>query len=522
MNFKESRILFIILLVAFLVRFYNFNFPYFTSDEAQLSVRAHSLATTGKDELGRPFPLLFNSLTDYKLPVTSYLTAIGAKLFGKNDFGVRIPFILIGVGIVFLIYQISKNLTDKKEFGIFVSLLAALSPPLILLSRVPNQIILLIFGFLLLFYLLIREKINLKAVGLAIILALSTSKNAWFITVPYVLVIIYGFRSTIDKKIKLKLSLLAAVLTIAFVGMFLSVPQSKRSLMENNFSIFSDISIVNTINKLRGQGVESGLPPVLEKTLFNKSEFLSLGFLNWGSNLNPSIYFGEYDESLFKVLLIPFIAGAIYLIGRGQRKEKTLLFLPLVFTFPSFFTRHGINGELASLTSVAIILISGYGFIRLGKKASLVIFAVVILELAFILLTLDRGPSWITSITADVYAKSTSEKVALSDDIAPDAIHYISWHNPLDISGGFLDIPSPYKFRQTKIGNIKLIGNDDEFYNCVLEKPGYIIASKRDLNEIQTHLNIKDDGSTVEKIYKDNKGDEVGYLLKPIICIKGF
>ena len=538
MNFKESRILFIILLVAFLVRFYNFNFPYFSSEEAQIAVRGYSLATEGKDELGRSYPILFNSLSDYKLPITSYLTAVGIKLFGKSDFGARIPFVLIGIGVVFLLYKISHFFNQKKEFSIFVGILAALSPPLIFLSRVPNESIVLIFLLLLLFSLLIKEKINLVWMGLVITLSLATSKAAWWIITPLTVFTLFIFQNSLHKQIKIKASVIVLVLTLSVVVLFLSVPQSKRSLEENNFSIFSDISIQNGINKLRGHGIESDWPPFLERILFNKSEYLILGFLNWMSNLNPSVYFGTFDLSgklnftqigLFtKVLIVPFIFGLAYIISRGSRKDKSLILFSLILTFPSFFTLHGVKTDLVVLTVPFLILIIGMGLINL-KKALTAIVLIMFLELLMLLVshplevkaTNNQRPSWVTVITEDVYNKSLNGKVAVSDDIVEDIVQYISWNNTVDVRLGFLDVPSPYRFRQTKIGNIRLIGSDNEFYNCGLDKPGYIIASKRDLKEILQHLNIMDD-TTIEKIYKDNKGNDVAYLIRPIICIKGF
>lgn len=320
---------------------------------------------------------------------------------------------------------------------------------------------------------------------------------------------------------------------------FLRIPQSFRSLSENNFTIFSDISIENGINKLRGQGVESGWPHLLEKVLFNKSEFLTLGFLNWMSNLNPSIYFGQFDSSgrlnfvqaglLTKVLIVPFLFGLIYLISRGEKKQKALLLFFLIFTFPSFFTLHGVNHKLVALTIPTMAFVTGFGLLNLNKKASVIIIFIMLLELLLLIssISLERKntnntrPNWVSSITNDAFALSAGDKVAVSDNIVEDVVEFISWNNPIDIKTGFLDVPSPYRFRQTKIGNINLIGSDNEFYNCGLDKPTYIIASNRDIKKIRGWLNIKDD-KIIEKVYLDNLENKIAYLLRPIVCIKGF
>src|SRR3989338_8682908 len=110
---KNRRIIYllIIIFVAFSIRLYNFSFPFFTADKVRIAYRGFSLVETGRDELGRRTPLIFNSLEDYQLPVTSYLTVGGMLLFGKTDFGVRFSFIILGTILVFLIYKITRILS---------------------------------------------------------------------------------------------------------------------------------------------------------------------------------------------------------------------------------------------------------------------------------------------------------------------------------------------------------------------------------------------------------------------------
>src|SRR3989344_5903755 len=106
-NFKKpAYLIFSLLIFVFLLGIINFSFPAFTSDEARIAYRAFALSNYGKDELGRNWPLVFNSQIDYQLPATSYLAALGVFLFGINDFWVRIPFNILGLGIIFLTYKI--------------------------------------------------------------------------------------------------------------------------------------------------------------------------------------------------------------------------------------------------------------------------------------------------------------------------------------------------------------------------------------------------------------------------------
>lgn len=109
--------------------------------------------------------------------------------------------------------------------------------------------------------------------------------------------------------------------------------------------------------------------------------------------------------------------------------------------------------------------------------------------------------------------------VAISDDLTPDIIPYLGWFLPLSPQGDFKDMKFAYKFRQSKIGNIRIIGADDNFYFCGLDKPTYVFASTRDLVKIKRWLNV-DTSKTVKKVYSDTLGNKVVYLFEPTICIK--
>ena len=161
MNFLIKYKLWLLILVAIMLRSLDISYPAFTPDEARITYRGFTLATTGEDELGRRFPLIFNGAEDYQFPLVSYITSLGVLIFGKSDLGVRIPFVLIGVVLIFLTYKNALFLTGDKKFGYLASLLVAFSPPLIFLSKIPNETIVLTTLITFLFYLLTREKMNL-------------------------------------------------------------------------------------------------------------------------------------------------------------------------------------------------------------------------------------------------------------------------------------------------------------------------------------------------------------------------
>ncbi len=96
-------------------------------DELAIAYNAFSIIETGKDEWGTPWPLVFKSFGDYKLPVMVYSTALGIKLFGLNQFGARFMAALLSSLAVPLAYFFVKELFRSRRLALMVSLLLAFS-----------------------------------------------------------------------------------------------------------------------------------------------------------------------------------------------------------------------------------------------------------------------------------------------------------------------------------------------------------------------------------------------------------
>ncbi len=531
-NFKKPiYILFCLIVLTLLLRIINYSFPNFTADEARIAYRAFSLSHFGKDELGRSFPFVFNSLTDYQLPFTSYLAALGVWVFGKNDFGVRIPFVILGTLIVWITYKIAQSFSDKRNFPLFSALVLIFSPALIFLSKVPNDEIVLAFFVTLLFYILLKDKLNMILIIFVTAILFTISKFAWFITTPFITFTIFFYKNNLSRRSKIKLFLFYTIMTVFVVGFYLRIPQSRRSFLENNFSIFSSSTIKNGIDKSRGQGLDSLWSYYLEVGLFNKTFFPVIGFMHWLSNLQPSIYFGQFDETgqmnfsqmgvLSKILILPFIWGLIYLIRQGRRKDRLLLLYVFILTFPAIFIYPDFNQGLIVSSLPFIALIIAFGFTQFNKAISLLIVFLMVLELGLNLLYLipeKRNtnflrPSWIKEIVVDIYNQSQSFRTAVSDDITNDVISFIEWYNPVD-KVVFLNVSYPYKFRQSNLKNITLVGSDNKFYPCKEENYKYSFLSKRDKDQL-ANTNIK-----IVKTYHDNLDQEIAYLVEKGLCIK--
>jgi 4-amino-4-deoxy-L-arabinose transferase-like glycosyltransferase len=80
-----------------------------------------------------------------KFPILNYILNFSFFIFGKSDFALRFPQILIGFISVLLFYKISEFYLKKENDKFFASLIFMLIPGMIISSLIVNKSIYLIF-----------------------------------------------------------------------------------------------------------------------------------------------------------------------------------------------------------------------------------------------------------------------------------------------------------------------------------------------------------------------------------------
>ncbi len=105
------------------------------ADEAAIGYNSYSLLQTGKDEYGNSWPLSFVSFGDYKPGLYFYMVMPFIAALGINEFAVRLPSALFGIGTVLLVYFLAKELFNQKGAALASALLLAITPWHIHFSR---------------------------------------------------------------------------------------------------------------------------------------------------------------------------------------------------------------------------------------------------------------------------------------------------------------------------------------------------------------------------------------------------
>lgn len=133
-----NKIFFIILILAFILRFYQLgNVPISLDwDEVSNGYNAYSILKTGRDEYGNFLPLTNRSFDDYKPPIYMYLNVPTIALFDLTAFAVRLPSAILGVFTVAGVFFLAKILFANTQIALISMFFLSISPWHIQFSRI--------------------------------------------------------------------------------------------------------------------------------------------------------------------------------------------------------------------------------------------------------------------------------------------------------------------------------------------------------------------------------------------------
>lgn len=183
------------------------------------------------------------------------------------------------------------------------------------------------------------------------------------------------------KKILITVLLLGIICLPLFFG-YTKLPQFARSLKENNFSLFSDIGILNGINKMRGEDIQAS-SYFLGKLFYNKSFWLIKFVNNILEHFVPRFYFASGDQDpihgfsnfgpLFLVLIFPAVNGVLYLIKNNKKITTFLFFWLFSASLPSALMSKSPDQLKFFYCIPAVLITISYGIVYLPKRMFLIL-----------------------------------------------------------------------------------------------------------------------------------------------------
>lgn len=402
---KKHLLLILILILAFLVRFFRINDApaRLTHDEMSIGYNAYSLIKTGQDEWGKPWPLSFEAFGDHKLPGYIYATIPFISTLGLNTLSLKLPSIIAGLFIITFSYLIALKLTNNKTAAITTALVLTFNPWSIHLSRMAfeSNLALALFTGGLFFSLQVFEKEKTKKSLLlaGILFALSAYTYVAFRLIS-VLTLVALSTLRVKNKLEFKKTLL---IWVSFI--ILLVPLLPQLLGKSGSARFAQVSVFND------QGIEAKVieqrnfcflqnPTILPKVckiLFNKYGYLiEKVSTNYLSFLLPSFlfldgdkleYLNDPDFAQFLTILLPFYLIGLYKLAT-KKTAISYFVLAIFFLAPIASALAGppqiVRGS-ALLPIIAILIGLGFAsFLDLIKAKQARSLAMAISGLVFI------------------------------------------------------------------------------------------------------------------------------------------
>jgi len=400
----KKIILILILLLSIFLRFWHLgSYPTLNADEAAIGYNTYSLIKTGMDEHGNKWPLQFQSFNDYKPGFYFYLVLPFVKVFGLNEWSVRVPSAALGVLSVLVIYLFVKELFGDERLALISAFFLAISPWHIHFSRGGWEVNVATFFILLGMWFLMKARKSAKYYSFGLIsLALSLYVyHAARIIVP---LLGFGYLIFYWKEIKVNLKKFLVALGIAFIVLLpLAVDMTKPDAISRaaGVGLFADIGPINRINEQRGQ--HDNMQGISSKLLHNKFVNYGLAFLeNWSEHYHGLFLFVSGDDIqrnkvpetgqmyLYSALLL---AIGLWIILKDSKKWGIILWWLAVAPIAAALTFQSPHALRAQNMVIPLVIISSFGLLQilnwLGKKKNKVfvgfckILIIIIIGLGF-------------------------------------------------------------------------------------------------------------------------------------------
>lgn len=407
---KYKNIIFVLILVAGLfLRVYKLDTvpPGLTWDEAALGYNAFSILQTGKDEYGNFLPLILKSFGDYKPALFAYLDIPFILVLGLNEWAVRMPSVLAGIGFIILCYLIAKEIFGDMRLSLAAAFFAAVSPLSIQFSRAGFESNVAVSLNMLGLYLFLKGLKNSRfyyGSAVSFILSLLTYQGSK-IFVPLILLGLFTFfrgHIKLNRNFSISASLvLFSAVVIYFITFFGG--QSDRLATQNLFAYSRNQGLIEQIAEEANLNPQSFQFQLLHGEWW---EFVRGIFERYLIYFSPDTLFVEGDYSprhsvpdlgilnYYAIFLIPF---GFYLIWRKRESEKKIiLFWLFTASIPAVFSRDLISMVRALNLMFPFVILEAFGFVFLmnkliksGRGGKLLLSGIVVLIIVNILVYLD-------------------------------------------------------------------------------------------------------------------------------------
>lgn len=351
-----------------------------SGDELLYAVTAKSIFLTGHDITGTWNPLSAFAFQyppgEHQAELPYFIHLLFSSPFPFSLFLFKLPFALLSVGIVILIYKITKVLFGKKT-AVCTSFIAAINPWLIVMGRSGYEATPATFFYLLsLFMLLTLRSWNILWTLIPLFLAFYSYIGTKLIFIPFVLIALFLAYETNGHRERKMYMLLFAVCLLFVIGFIVLLNNSSGGSRISEIVLPNSPLVSSQVDAIRKSSIQTIILPIL----VNKyTVYIQILIEKLFRIFSPSYLFVEGDQfflpvrqSFFHFIDIIFIGlGSLYLFSKNKLKFILLILLVLVGTFPQVF--HKNQGDFSihlTLMFPFIIFLIGLGISNVIQNVS--------------------------------------------------------------------------------------------------------------------------------------------------------
>jgi 4-amino-4-deoxy-L-arabinose transferase-like glycosyltransferase len=344
-----------------------------SNDELDYVLTAKSVFLTGKEINGVWSPISFTMDPAYLLvPVARATYLIIAPLIGILPFSLfnaRLPYVLINLGLIVVIYLITRRVLNSKV-ALFVGLIVSINPWFIFIGRTAYEApVSLFFAYLSFYILLVAKKWKILLAIPFFAIALYSYLGFSIILLPFIAFISLYVWLENDKKYKIKYLILFSVCLLIFVSFALSIKQQRVSYRVSELSNPNSSTIAKIVNDERRVSVKTPIIAILSNkytvflndVIIRYSKVFSTEFLFAYGEGTPTFSL-RYHGVFYYIDAVFLLLGIYYLFRFKRRLFVLLLGIILISPLPSVIINLGetyVFRSVLLLPSLTLIIGTG-------------------------------------------------------------------------------------------------------------------------------------------------------------------
>ena len=370
---KQTLVLVAILILATALRFWNLGKvpASTTNDEAAIIYNAYSIAKTGKDIAGIFLPTSINLDNSFS-PVYMYIAAPFVGLLGISLSSGRLPFAIMGVLGIYIMYLFVKALTKRESVALASAFIVAVSPWHLALTRMANDAPTALFFSLIGLYIFtsqVRSKRLLWSLPFFFLAFYSYHATKVYLIGQFVILLL-AFRKELLNSKKLAIIFITSMVTMLLIFLLFSQKMgiTRQSVFiwnhPENAARFVDFERNNNSAPYWMMPIFNNKPLYYLRIIrenFLESFSMNYLFLYGETGGISDIFSVHFRGSFYIIELLFLIFGIVALIRKPTERTGFIIGSLLISTLPSTFTEDKaiVTRNIMMLPFFAIIM--GYG-----------------------------------------------------------------------------------------------------------------------------------------------------------------